>query len=87
MLLYPLHGSLAHGRRIERCRLYRSALFPSSSLIVFIDQTSPCPKPSLRLIDVSHVSMLQPVSIITEKLKQAERKREDKRLKQIAVGK
>ena len=41
----------------------------------------------LRPIDVSHVPTLQPVSIITEKLKQAERKREDKRLKQIATGK
>ena len=40
----------------------------------------------LRPIDVSHVPTLQPVSIITEKLKQAERKREDKRLKQIAAG-
>ncbi|GLB38651.1 putative catalytic subunit of tRNA (adenine-N(1)-)- methyltransferase, which catalyzes the formation of N(1)- methyladenine at position 58 (m1A58) in initiator methionyl-tRNA [Lyophyllum shimeji] len=40
----------------------------------------------LRPIDVSHVPVLQPVGEISEKLKQAERKREDKRLKQIAAG-
>ena len=40
----------------------------------------------LRPIDVSHVRMLQPVSIITEKLQQAEQKGENKQLKQIAAG-
>ena len=41
----------------------------------------------LRPIDVSHVPTLRPISFVTERLKQAERKREDKRLKQIAAGK
>ena len=40
----------------------------------------------LRPIDVSHVPTLQPVSVITEKLQQAEQKGENKQLKQIAVG-
>lgn len=40
----------------------------------------------LRPMDVSQVPVLQPVGEISEKLKQAERKREDKRLKQIAAG-
>ncbi|KAG6919263.1 hypothetical protein DXG01_008059 [Tephrocybe rancida] len=41
----------------------------------------------LRPVDVSHVPVLQPIGDISEKLKQAERKREDKRLQQIAAGK
>ncbi|KAG5646007.1 hypothetical protein DXG03_004609 [Asterophora parasitica] len=40
----------------------------------------------LRPLDVSHVPVLTPIGEISEKLKQAERKREDKRLKQIAAG-
>ncbi|KAF8073972.1 tRNA methyltransferase complex GCD14 subunit [Lyophyllum atratum] len=40
----------------------------------------------IRPIDVSHVPVLQPIGEISERLKQAERKREDKRLKQIAAG-
>ncbi|RDB14861.1 tRNA (adenine(58)-N(1))-methyltransferase catalytic subunit TRM61 [Hypsizygus marmoreus] len=40
----------------------------------------------LRPLDVAQVPMLQPISEISEKLKQAERKREDKRLKQIAAN-
>ena len=36
---------------------------------------------TLNPIDVSHVPTLQPASIITEQLKQAERKGEDKWLK------
>ncbi|KAG5638733.1 hypothetical protein H0H81_010543 [Sphagnurus paluster] len=40
----------------------------------------------VRPIDVSHTPALTPVGEITEKLKLAERKREDKRLKQIAAG-
>ncbi|KAG6840877.1 hypothetical protein C0991_003470 [Blastosporella zonata] len=41
----------------------------------------------LRPVDVSHVPVLQSIGDISEKLKQAERKREDKRLQQIAAGK
>jgi len=40
----------------------------------------------LRPMDVSHVPVLQPIGEVSEKLKQAERKREEKRLKQIAAG-
>jgi tRNA (adenine57-N1/adenine58-N1)-methyltransferase len=40
----------------------------------------------LRPIDVLHVPALQPISEVTQKLKEAERRREDKRLKQIAAG-
>ncbi|KAG6860787.1 hypothetical protein C0995_007593 [Termitomyces sp. Mi166 len=40
----------------------------------------------LRPVEVSHVPVLQPIGDISEKLKQAERKREDKRLEQIAAG-
>ncbi|KAG6831024.1 hypothetical protein H0H87_006513 [Tephrocybe sp. NHM501043] len=40
----------------------------------------------LRPVDVSHVPALQSIGEISEKLKQAERKREDKRLQQIAAG-
>jgi tRNA (adenine57-N1/adenine58-N1)-methyltransferase len=40
----------------------------------------------IRAHDVSHVPALTPISEISEKLKQAERKREDKRLKQIVTN-
>jgi tRNA (adenine57-N1/adenine58-N1)-methyltransferase len=40
----------------------------------------------LRPLDVTHVPAPTPIGEISEKLKQAERKREDKRLKQIAAG-
>jgi tRNA (adenine57-N1/adenine58-N1)-methyltransferase len=40
----------------------------------------------VRAHDVSHVPALIPIGEISEKLKQAERKREDKRLKQIATN-
>lgn len=40
----------------------------------------------LRSHDVSHVPALTPIGEISEKLKQAERKREEKRLKQIATN-
>lgn len=40
----------------------------------------------VRAHDVSHVPVLTPICEISEKLKQAERKREDKRLKQIATN-
>ncbi|KAH0585888.1 hypothetical protein H2248_007169 [Termitomyces sp. 'cryptogamus'] len=41
----------------------------------------------LRPVEVSHVPVSQPIGDISEKLKQAERKREEKRLQQIAAGK
>lgn len=41
----------------------------------------------LRPVEVSHVPVPQPIGDISEKLKRAERKREDKRLEQIAAGK
>ncbi|KAG6885650.1 hypothetical protein C0993_011784 [Termitomyces sp. T159_Od127] len=41
----------------------------------------------LRPVDVSHVPVPQSICDISEKLKQAERKREEKRLQQIAAGK
>lgn len=40
----------------------------------------------VRAHDVSHVPALTPISEISEKLKQAERKREEKRLNQIATN-
>jgi tRNA (adenine57-N1/adenine58-N1)-methyltransferase len=40
----------------------------------------------IRAHDVSHVPALTPIGEISEKLKKAERKREDKRLKQIAMN-
>ncbi|KAG6898422.1 hypothetical protein C0992_004133 [Termitomyces sp. T32_za158] len=40
----------------------------------------------LRPVEVSHVPVPQPICDISEKLKRAERKREDKRLQQIAAG-
>ncbi|KAF9465270.1 tRNA methyltransferase complex GCD14 subunit-domain-containing protein [Collybia nuda] len=40
----------------------------------------------LRPLDVTHVPAPTPISEISEKLKQAERRREEKRLKQIAAG-
>lgn len=72
-------------RLVSRASYY--SFWPSTNLTIFIYSEITMYETLVRPIEVFQIPPLQPISIVSEKLKRSELKREDKRLRQIAANK